>query len=470
MKFVSNMEKENSNLLKTRPWIFLILSLVISCGSDDKEVNPVPPEPEAVKIAIDPAVTYQDMVGFGGALTWYSERILSSSKKNEITNLIFSDLGADIIRFKNCYYPDNYPTVTSTSSMSDDNSKVLWDATNQLHQLAKAQNPNVKILLSSWGPPAGLKSNNSSRQGTLKKEGDNFMYDAYATYWENLLNNLPFDPEYISIQNEPSYTNPGWTTCEWSATETSSLPGYNIAIDKVYEKIQGRPDRPVMIGPESPNTTSYSSFAEALKDKPHVGMFGYHPYDINSNTPASQIKTSLQAVGNYKTKPNIMTEYSDNLTWFNTALFIHNALVYANSSGYIYWKLVWAQPASGVVDAAMVSVNENGSYAITPFYHVMKHYAKNIDAGYKRIEVSSSKQNLNITGFINASKTQITLVIINSGTSAEDVAFEVSGKTIGTITIDQSKEGDFFKRLEQTSAGDAIVIPAKSLSTVVITI
>ena len=470
MKFVSNMEKENSNLLKTRPWIFLILSLVISCGSDDKEVNPVPPEPEAVKIAIDPAVTYQDMVGFGGALTWYSERILSSSKKNEITNLIFSDLGADIIRFKNCYYPDNYPTVTTTSSMSDDNSKVLWDATNQLHQLAKAQNPNVKILLSSWGPPAGLKSNNSSRQGTLKKEGDNFMYDAYATYWENLLNNLPFDPEYISIQNEPSYTNPGWTTCEWSATETSSLPGYNIAIDKVYEKIQGRPDRPVMIGPESPNTTSYSSFAEALKDKPHVGMFGYHPYDINSNTPASQIKTSLQAVGNYKTKPNIMTEYSDNLTWFNTALFIHNALVYANSSGYIYWKLVWAQPASGVVDAAMVSVNENGSYAITPFYHVMKHYAKNIDAGYKRIEVSSSKQNLNITGFINVSKTQITLVIINSGTSAEDVAFEVSGKTIGTITIDQSKEGDFFKRLEQTSAGDAIVIPAKSLSTVVITI
>ena len=74
-------------------------------------------------------------------------------------------------------------------------------------------------------------------------------------------------------------------------------------------------------------------------------MFGYHPYDINSNTPASQIKSSLQSIANYNTKPNIMTEYSDNLSWFNTALFIHNTLVYANSSGYIYWKLVWAQPA-----------------------------------------------------------------------------------------------------------------------------
>ncbi len=139
-----------------------------------------------------------------------------------------------------------------------------------------------------------------------------------------------------------------------------------------------------------------------------------------------------------------MTEYADNLTWFNTALFIHNALIYANSSGYIYWKLVWAAPASGE-DAAMVSINNSGNHVVTPFYHVMKHYAKYIDAGYKRIEASSSKQNLNITAFINGTKNQLTLVIINSGSSAEDVEFTVSGKTIGTITIDQSKEGDFFK-------------------------
>src|SRR5688500_13668332 len=445
------MKKEKNSLMTMSRWYYLIFVLLISCGSDeDKDVTPVPPEPEGLKITIDPAVTYQEMVGFGGALTWYSERVLTSSKKDEILNLIFKDLGADIIRFKNCYYPDNYPTVTTTTSMSDDNSKVLWDATNQLRQLAKAQDPEVKILLSSWGPPAALKSNNNTRQGTLKKDGSNFMYDAYATYWENLLNNLPFDPEYISIQNEPSYINSGWTTCEWSATETSTLPGYNIAFDKVYEKIQGRPDRPIMIGPESPNTTSYSNFVEALKDKPYIGMFGYHPYDINANTPASQIKSSLQSIANYNTKPNIMTEYSDNLTWFNTAVFIHNTLVYANSSGYIYWKLVWAPPASGAEDAAMISVNNTGAYVVTPFYNVMKHYAKYIDAGHKRIESSSSKENLNITAFVNDAMNKVTLIIINTGTSSEDVEFDVSTKIITSVTVDQSKEGDFFKRIEET--------------------
>jgi O-glycosyl hydrolase len=441
--------------------------MMLSCGSDDEQaVNP-PDNSDTIKITVDPSITYQEVAGFGGALTWYSDLILSSSKKNEITNLIFNDLGADIFRFKNCYYPDNYPTTTSTSSMSDDNSKLLWDVTNQLQQLAKAQNPDVKILLSSWGPPAGLKNNNSSRQGTLKKDGDNFMYDAYATYWEDLLNNLPFNPEYISIQNEPSFINPGWTTCEWSATETSTLPGYNIAVDKVYEKIQARSNKPIIVGPESPNTTSFASFAEALKDKPHVEMYAYHPYDINSATSASQIKSSLQSIRTYNSKPNLMTEYSDNLSWFNTAVFINNTLTYANSSGYIYWKSVWAQPASGE-DAAMVSINSSGSYIITPFYYVMKHFSKNIDTGYQRVEATSENSDLSISAFINSAKNQLTVVVINTGVESQKINFEVHGKTIGNVKVDQSKEGEYYKPLENTKVGDGISIGAKTISTVVL--
>jgi glucuronoarabinoxylan endo-1,4-beta-xylanase len=441
--------------------------LALSCGNDEQTVNPGPTDSEFGKITIDPSITYQEMIGFGGALTWYSDRILSSSKKNEISNLIFNDLGIDIIRFKNCYYPDNYPAVTSTVSMTDDNSKALWDVTSELYQLAKAQNPEVKILVSSWGPPAGLKSNNSSRQGTLKKDDDTFMYDAYATYWENLLNNLPFNPEYISIQNEPSYINSGWTTCEWSATETPTLPGYNIAVDKVYEKIQSRPNKPIIIGPESPNTTSYANFAEALKDKPHLEMYAYHPYDINSTTPDTQVKSSLQSIRAYNTKPNIMTEYSDNLSWFNTAVFINNTLTHANSSGYIYWKLVWAQPASGE-DAAMVSINNSGGYTITPFYYVMKHFSKNIDAGYRRVEATSENSDLSITAFTNSAKNQLTVVVINNGTKSAEIKFEIQGKTISNINVEQSKEGSYYKRLEGISVEDGVNIGAKTISTAIL--
>jgi len=407
------------------------------------------------------------MVGFGGALTWYSDRVISSSKKTEIADLIFNDLGTDIVRLKTWYYPDNYPTATSTTSMSDDNSKAMWDVTNQLHELAKAKNSNIKILLSSWGPPAGLKSNNNTRQGTLKKDGSNFMYDAYATYWENTLNNLPFNPEYISIQNEPTYTNPGWTTCRWGVTESADYPSYITAFDKVYEKIQSRTNRPIMIGPESQDITTFGAFAEALKNKPHAGMLAYHPYNVNGSTAASQIESGLKSIGSFNTKPNILTEFSDNLGWFNTALFIHKTLVHANSSGYIYWKLVWAQPASGE-DAGLVSINASGNYTLTPFYYVLKHYAKHIDAGYKRVAVTSTNENLDISGFINPAQTKITLIVINNTNSSEDMELEVGGKTISAISAQQSKEGEFFKTLTGTTATGSIKFPSKTITTVVL--
>jgi glucosylceramidase len=354
--------------------------------------------------------------------------------------------------------------------MSDDNSKAMWAVTNELHQLAKTKNPNVKILFSSWGPPAGLKNNNSSRQGTLKKEGDNFMYDAFATYWENLLNNLPFNPEYISIQNEPTYINPGWTTCQWTVNETTNLPSYITAFDKVYEKIQGRPNAPIMIGPESQDIPTFASFAEALKNKAHAGALAYHPYNVSASTPASQIESGLKSIGNFNTKPNIMTEFSDNLSWFNTALFIQNALVHANSSGYIYWKLAWAQPTSGTEDAGMISIASNGNYTATPFYYLIKHFAKNIDGGYKRVDVSSSVSNLNISAFTNPAQTKVTVVVINNTASTAKLKLEVTGKTISNITVDQSKETELYKRLEGTNADTEISFPSKTISTVVLDI
>jgi glucuronoarabinoxylan endo-1,4-beta-xylanase len=444
------------------------LSFVSSCGGDDEE--PVtPPEPESDKITVNLSTTYQEMIGFGGALTWYSDRVISSSKKTEISNLIFNDLGADIIRLKTWYYPDNYPTVTSTASMSDDNSKAMLDVTNQLQQLAKTQNPNVKILLSSWGPPAGLKSNNSSRQGTLKKDGDAFMYDAYATYWENTLNNLGFNPEYISIQNEPTYTNAGWTTCKWSVTETAELPSYITAFDKVYDKIKTRTNPPIMLGPESQDIPTFGAFAEALKDKPHAGVLGYHPYNITESTPASTVESGLKSIANFTTKPNMLTEYSDNLqSWFNTAIFIQKTLLYANSSGYIYWKLAWDQPASGE-DAGMVSINAAGNYKVTPYYHVIKHFAKHIDAGYKRVAVESTNKNLLISAFVNPAQTKVTLVIINNSPS-DEMKFEVTGKTIKAIAGNQTKDGstDYFKALEGIDPASKVTIPAKTISTMVL--
>jgi glucuronoarabinoxylan endo-1,4-beta-xylanase len=470
---MKTMDQHRLNMKTASANFFLMLSILVffSCGGDDVDKDPVPTpsDSKTVTITIDPASVKQGMIGFGGALTWYSNWMTSSSKKNEIADLIFTDLGIDIIRFKNWYYPDGYPSITSTETMTDDNSKALWNTTNELHELALARNPNIRTLLSSWGPPQALKSNNNTRSGTLKKSGSAFMYDEYADYWQAVLDHVPFDPDYISIQNEPTFVNTGWTTCQWAAAESASLPDYHIAFDKVYNKIKDRPHVPVMIGPESQDVPTFTAFANVLKDKAHCGVFAYHPYNINSGTPAAEVISSLQRIGAFSTKPNIMTEFSDNLDWYNTALFIQRSLVYANSSGYIYWKLVWSKPASGT-DAGMVSLTEAGNYTVTPFYYLMKHFSKNIDAGYHRVESTSPNTSLFTSAFMSPDEKKMTVIVINNGSSAVDVDFSPTGKIITRISADQSKEGDYYKPVIITSPTEPVSLPAKTITTLVLDI
>lgn len=439
---------------------------LLACSSSE-------PEPVATNaITINPASSEQEMVGFGGALTWYSPWVTSNTKKMEIADLMFDDLGIDIIRFKNWYYPDNYPTVKTTEVMGDDGSLAHWNATNELYNMAMERNDNIKILLSSWGPPASLKSNNSTREttgaNTLKKKDGQFMYDELAQYYFDMLEHMPFDPDYLSIQNEPTFSHTGWTTCKWAATETTDLPGYVTAFDKVYDAIKDRTHVPIMLGPESQDIPTYANFANLLKDKAHCGMLGYHPYNVNSSTTTSAYITGLKSIGAINAKPNLMTEFSDNLDWFKTANFIQNSLIHANSSGYIYWKLAWVTPASGE-DRAMISTTNNSStYKVTPYYYLIKHFSKNINAGYHRVEATSVNANVSVSAFLNPAGTQLTVILVNNSAGTINVDLKATGKTIDAISAIQSKVDSYYVVVPDLSPTKPVALAAQSITTVVL--
>ncbi|MBX2894212.1 MAG: hypothetical protein KF763_02125 [Cyclobacteriaceae bacterium] len=459
---------------------FVVISLMISCdgGEPATTVTPPPPVSDSIAITVNLLDKKQEMIGFGGALTWYSNWLTTNNKVNEISDLLFTDLGIDIVRFKTWYYPDNYPTNKAVSNMSsngdNDYAKAHWDATNQLYQLAKTRNPNLKVLLCSWGPPAVLKDNGKLQEGALKKNANGFMYDDFAEYWNDILDYTPFNPDYISIQNEPTFTTPGWTTSKWSITETSVLPGYNVAFNKVYDKIKSRSHVPVMVGPESQDITTFPPFANVLKDNPNCPVFAWHPYNVNSTTSAAAITTTLKSVGSFTTKPNMMTEFSDNLSWFNTAMFIQESLIHANTSAYIYWKLMWATPTSGE-DAAMISTGSAATspYVVTPYYHLIKHFSKNIDAGYQRVETTTATtpaSDLLTSAFVSPDGKKVTLIVVNKSSTAAKTHFVVTGKTATAISVVQSKEGDYYKSVSTTTPKKSISLPGKTITTVVLSI
>ena len=150
---------------------------------------------------------HQTMVGFGAAIAWYDDQLTSHPQKDEIYNLIFDDLGLDILRIRNVYRnnPDDFaPTFAEIVSKM------------------KSLSPNAKILISSWSPPANLKSNNDVENGgTLIKQNGKYVYGAFAQYWVDAINayrTSGINPDYITIQNEPDFSAT-WESCLFNPSE-----------------------------------------------------------------------------------------------------------------------------------------------------------------------------------------------------------------------------------------------------------
>ncbi|MGK7391032.1 MAG: hypothetical protein ACNS60_11805 [Candidatus Cyclobacteriaceae bacterium M2_1C_046] len=446
--------------------VITLISLY-SCSDDDTPIPPPVVEPEGDSIVVNTSVSYQEMIGFGGALTWYSDRVYSSSKKEEIYQLMFEDLGLDILRLKNWYYPENYPVNKSPDNMLTTGDEIMFNATNEFYAKAKEYNPEIEVLLSAWGPPPSLKSNDHLREGTLKRDDEGYMYAEYAQWWVDALDHITFDPEYISIQNEPSYTNPGWTTCMWRPTETTTNAGYESAFDSVYNRIKDRPQAPVMIGPESENISAFINFAPVVKDKDYCPIYAWHPYNFNESTSMSTITSSLRSMySNFSNKPNIMTEYST-LSWFKTARFIQQTLIESHTSAYIYWELMWGNLETK--DQAMIYMNSSGEYTVNPFFHLIKHYAKYIDKGYKRVDVTSSQESMEISGFINPAGDQLTLILINSaGSASEQFEVKVKDHEFTLVHAFQSREGNYYDDLTELDFSEnKILFPSSSITTMV---
>lgn len=448
--------------------LLIVLYASLACGDKNTETPdlPIVPEKTSLSIKADLDVQYQEMIGFGGALTWYSAGLVSSPKKEELYELIFEDLGMDILRLKNWYYPKAYPENKSPELMETEGDKAMWKANEEFYTVAKSRNPEVQVLMSSWGPPASLKNNNHLREGKLKKKDNRFIYAEFAQYWEDMLNHMTFTPDIISIQNEPGYINSGWTTCQWSPRETQEMAGYEEALEAIWEQIKDREDAPAILGPEAENQTAWENFTLVIKDKDYLDYFGWHPYSFDKQADVANVDSWFDQIGNqYNQRPNIMTEYSG-LDWLKTARFVHRALTVANSSAYIYWELVWGAP--GYTEYPMINIKSSGAYEVTGYYYLMKHFAKYVDKGYQRVGVSSNGSGLEVSAYLNPAADQVTYVVINPADEEFVCQMEVEGKTVQTIQAFQSLKGNYDNQLQASEESAKILVKARSTTTVVV--
>ena len=425
--------------------------------------------PIGTSVSIDAGDRKQKIEGFGAAGAWYEASLNNHDDRDEIISKAFDELGLDIFRIQNKY--QHLPANSWQAALVD--IKQIIDSAEVV------TGRDIKVLMSAWSPPASLKSNGErGNGGTLASDGNGYRYDDYAQWWYDaytFYDNQGIDIDYISIQNEPNFVAT-WNSCILKPTADNDYAGYDVAFEKIWQKFAselGTQVMPKMIAPEHHNLSGnlYGNYIDALG--PHYDRiygYGHHLYQNLDN-----INSDFLNAKEYDYKPLFQTELgtdnssNDAITRkLNLATLMHNGLTIENLSSYFYWGLWWQSPdGQSLID---LPVGDSSTYTLLPEYYAFKHFSAYIHSDWRRVETVSTSNDLMISAYTSADRSQMTVVVVNDSTSAENLnlnfvdASVISGSVyLSDANSDCALQGSY-------SSGDEVSIPTKSITTITMNI
>ncbi len=357
--------------------------------------------PVDVTVTVDVTERHQTLVGFGGAVAFYTNFL--AGRTDDIFKVLFVDLGIDILRVANWYQNQTAMGTTPDTGFTDGATVAI------VQKATAAMGHPPKILMSSWSPPSYLKSNGVTKgsRGTLLRTAGVYQYAQFADWWVRSIDAYSAQgvvPDYISIQNEPDFFNAGWETCQLDTAEGATNAGYGVALDAVSAAIAGSTltTKPQIVGPETSganngvqrylNNMAPASFDVLAHHLYNGGMAGNDPAPDSFATAMTNVANAANAAGG---KPIFMTEFAPQApSMFNTAWMIQDALTTEGVSAYIYWGLIWAPPRGG--SGAGRPGHDRGAPTrrhptrSTTRTIAMKHFARWTDPGWTRVGAAAT--------------------------------------------------------------------------------
>ena len=417
----------------------------------------------------------QEMKGFGAAGAYYLNWLCAHPKKSQIFQAIFGDLGLDILRVRNTYGlgTDFNTEITSLK-------EVLGAAQTSLgHPL--------RLMNSSWSPPAALKSNGTTiNGGTLARDAwGAYRYADFGSWWADSLlayrqQGVEFD--YASIQNEPDFSAV-YDSCRFDPTENTSFAGYNQALAAVHSALLYRvPKPPKLLGPETLSLSSAGAYLSAITNSTLLYGQAHHLYGPGTFDQPDGVITAMRNYSTaYGTKPIFQTEYArlaggDGFRGaLNLARYIHNSLVENQASAYVHWSLFWAQPTNGTESYALIGLDNpwnktTPGFVITPQYYAFRQYSKFIHDGWHRVSAISGMSSVRISAFRDAVTSSVSVVLINDSTAAATgFVVNIPGFNIITGAIYRTSSTENGVRVGSFTSGPSLALPGESITTLALT-
>jgi len=403
-----------------------------------KKVEDLPKRFESKIINIYPEISYQRILGFGGAITeasGFAYSKLDSEKKKKFIDDYFSNEGLKYtlarIPIGSCDFSLKSYCYSNKSDLSDFN--IEEDKKFLIPLLRDAYNNKTLTLFSSpWSPPRFMKNTKILKFGGKLEAKYRKLYAEYFARYINEYKKEGFDINYINVQNEPNAIQL-WESCLYSAQEEA-----DFIINYLYPTLKEKELNTKILICDQNKDIIYNRTKDVLEyenAKEFIDAIGFHYYSGDHFESLKLIKEK------YPDKLLIHTEGCTGLSKeendsHNGEIYAHEIIGDLNSgaNGYLDWNIILDSKGgpnhkNNFCNSPIKLNKEENDYVKTPAYYYIGHFSKFIDVGAKRIAFSKYTDNIELTAFKNSDET-ISVVLLNKKWFDIDFNISIEGKLI----------------------------------------
>jgi glucosylceramidase len=389
-------------------------------------------------IEIDAGKRYQQMLGFGAALTdasaWLLQGMAADRRQALLQELFGRDgdgIGLGFTRltigasdFSRHHYslddpPDGKPDPQLRHFSIAPN---LADVVPVVRQ-ALAVNPRLKIMASPWSAPAWMKDGDSLVKGRLRPR----YYDAFARYLLRYVDAYAAEgiPVFaLTVQNEPDFEPADYPGMRLNAPQRARLIG-----DHLGPLLAARGSKPLLFDwdhnwdkPEEP--TAVLSDPAASR---YVAAVAWHCYggDVSAQSKVHDAFPDKDAYMTECSGGDWEPVRSGGLTHMARDLVVQTTRNWAR--GVLFWNLALdpdGGPHAGGCDtcSAVVTIDPaNGDVTRNDEYYALAHASRFVREGAERVASTATGDGLDNVAFRNADDGSLVLVAVNSTQAPRDI-------------------------------------------------
>lgn len=395
-------------------------------------------------ITVDPGQRYQQMVGFGAAITdasaYLIQRRMRADQREALLRELFGPapgLGLAFTRvtvgasdFSRAHYSyDDMPRGETDPTLAHFSIAPAKADVLPTVRAARAINPRLALMISPWSAPGWMKTSDSLVKGTLREAA----YAPFAAYLRRTVQDFAAEVgpvDYLSIQNEPDFEPEDYPGMRLSAAQRARIIGDHVGPEFERAGLKTRildwdhnwdkPEQPLGV------------LADPAAAR-HVSGIAWHCYagDVSAQTKVRDAHPDKDVFFTECSGGEWSKAWPDSWAWTVRTLVIGAPRNWAR--GVLLWNLAldekYGPHLGGCGNCRGVVTIDGTTGAVTrnPEYYALGHASRFVQPGAWRIASTSVTDGIETVAYRNPDGSRV-LLAFNAGKAASDMTVETEGR------------------------------------------